>query len=219
MWPSWYYCGGAVSSFFRDICDLALDGDVWDRARAYEQTIKSAGWWWPHRNFVMVSERPLAIHRELVDPLRSRGWNSHRLHCANGPAIVWPDGWGLWVWHGIRVTQQIIERPETLTVEQIEKEPNAEVRRIMVERFGLERFILESGANLIHSDETGALYRKDLAEDEPVVVVHVVNSTPEPDGEPRKYMLRVPPTITKAREAVAWTFGLKPNEYRPEIET
>ena len=75
------------------------------------------------------------------------------------------------------------------------------------------------GAKLIHTDETGALYRKDLTEDEPLVVVHVVNSTPEPDGEAKKYMLRVPPTITKAREAVAWTFGLKPNEYRPEIET
>ena len=219
FWVGGWYWGGAWTSFFREVCDLELPGDLWMRARAYEATLQAACWWWPHRRFVMVSARPTIIHREVANPAQPRGWGSHRLHCAEGPAVAWPDGWGLWYWHGVRVTRQIIEAPETLTVDQIEAEPNAEVRRVMVERFGAERYILESGAQLVHSDECGALYRREFADDEALVMVHVVNSTPEPDGSSRKYMLRVPPTMTMAREAVAWTFGLKPEEYEPAVET
>jgi hypothetical protein len=219
FWTGGWYWGGAFVSFFREVCGLELPSDLWDRARAYECTMQSTCWWWPHRRFVMVCARPTVIHRELVSPQRPRGWGSHRLHCADGPAIAWPDGWGLWYWHGVRVSRQVIEAPASLTVAQIAAERNAEMRRVMVERFGLDRYILESGAKLIHSDECGALYRQEQADDEPIVAVHVVNSTPEPDGESKKYMLRVPPTMTTAREAVAWTFGLKPNEYRPVIET
>ena len=50
-------------------------------------------------------------------------------------------------------------------------------------------------------------------------MVEVVNSTPEPDGSRKTYFLRVPPTITTAREAVAWTFALGAGEYRPAVET
>ena len=51
-------------------------------------------------------------------------------------------------------------------------------------------------------------------DDEPLRVVEVVNSTPEPDGTYRRYLLRVPPTTRTAREAVAWTFGFDdPQQY------
>src|SRR6266436_180030 len=39
----------------------------------------------------------------------------------------------------------------------------------------------------------------------PIVLVHVTNSTPEPDGSRRRYFLRVPPEVKTARAAVAWT--------------
>ena len=55
--------------------------------------------------------------------------------------------------------------------------------------------------------------------EEPVVMVEVLNSTPEPDGTQKTYFLRVPPKLRTAREAVAWTFGLSGSQYRPEKET
>jgi hypothetical protein len=220
LWVGGWYWGGAWTSFFRDVCDLELPGDLWDRARAYEATMESACWWYPHRRFVMVSERPVSISRELTNPDVPRGWGSHRLHNSQGPAIIWPDGWGLWTIHGVRVTQQIVEAPETLTPKQITGEPNAEVRRIMLERFGAERYVRELGAKRVQADDYGALYRVELGDDEPLVMVELENSTPEPDGSHKVYWLRVPPTITTAREAVAWTFGYeKSDEYQPEFET
>ncbi len=52
------------------------------------------------------------------------------------------------------------------------------------------------------------MWRIDLANDEAVVMVEVLDSTPEPDGTHRTYWLRVPPSNRTAREGVAWTFGL-----------
>ncbi len=56
-------------------------------------------------------------------------------------------------------------------------------------------------------------------EDEPVVMVEVQNSTPEPDGTHKTYFLRVPPTMQTAHEAVAWTFGLGGQQYSPSAES
>ena len=41
----------------------------------------------------------------------------------------------------------------------------------------------------------------------------------EPDGSFKHYALRVPANIERPRDAVAWTFGLAPAEYRPAVET
>jgi hypothetical protein len=49
--------------------------------------------------------------------------------------------------------------------------------------------------------------------------VKVINSTAEPDGTFKTYWLRVPSHINTAKDAVAWTFGLDSNEYKPIIET
>ena len=140
----WY--GGAWSSFFREVCGLTLGGDLWDRAKAYEATMESACWWWPHLDFVIVSERPTEIHREQVGP---RGWGSHRLHYGTGPAISFQDGWSIYAWHGVQVPAKVILHPEQLTPTEIMSEPNDQVRMAMLERFGFDRFICESGAKSI----------------------------------------------------------------------
>lgn len=142
-----------------------------------------------------------------------------RAHSEVGPALEFPDGYKLFAWHGVVVPQDVIEQPETINVERIESERNAEVRRVLIERFGAERFILESGAYLMDADYCGNLYSKSLSGDEPLVMVEVTNSTAEPDGTLKRYYLRVPPEVTSAREAVAWTFGMREEEYFPLVET
>ncbi|MDP2710817.1 MAG: hypothetical protein Q8O56_06325 [Solirubrobacteraceae bacterium] len=220
FWVGGYYWGPAFTSFFREVSNLELPGDLWDRGRALEATTESACWWWPHRRFVMVCERPTVIHRELTDPARNRGWGSHRLHSDTGPAVAWPDGWGVYAIHGVRVDRQIVEAPETLTVEQIRGEANAEVRRIMIDRFGADRYLRESDAQLLDDDaEWGKLWKVELDDDEDIVMVECVNSTPEPDGSSKTYWLRVPPTTRTAHEGVAWTFDVPPAAYELEAQT
>ena len=171
---------------------------------------KSAGWWWPFSNAVILTERPVSLSRD------DRG----RLHAESGPAILYLDGFGIWAWHGVRVRREIIESPDTLTAAEIDGEVNAEIRRVMVERFGEARYIQESGAKIIHRDEWGTLYRKEQPDDEPICMVKVVNSTAEPDGSFKDYWLGVKPDCKTALEAVASTFRIdgKPINPRQYLE-
>ena len=55
--------------------------------------------------------------------------------------------------------------------------------------------------------------------EEPVVMVEVLNSTPSPTARARPTSCACRRTIAIAREAVAWTFGLSFDAYRPRSET
>ena len=110
--------------------------------------------------------------------------------------------------------------PEKITIAEIDQEKNAELRRILIARYGEEKFLLDSHAQIIDDDpKIGTLYRRELEDDEPLVMVKVINSTEEPDGTRNVYFLRVPPDTRTAKEAVAWTFRLTANSYNPDKET
>ncbi|MGK5550723.1 DUF6745 domain-containing protein [Actinomadura kijaniata] len=173
------------------------------------EAARNAGWWWPYERLVIVSERPTELHRD----------EPGRLHRGDGPALAYADGFALHAWRGMPVPADFVATLDGLTVERIAAEENAELRRVMLEIFGYNRYLAETGARPLHRDETGVLWRIDLPGDEPVVMVEVVNSTPEPDGTYRTYHLRVPPTTRTAREGVAWTFGISEADYHPEKET
>lgn len=143
-----------------------------------------------------------------------------RLHNESDAALSYSDGFALYAWKGVIANQKIVERPETITCDEIEHADNSEVRRVMIERYGEARYLQDSGAILVHEDDFGSLYRKELPNDEALVMVKVVNSTAEPDGTYKDYFLRVPPDIGTAKEAVAWTFGYdNVDDYDPSIET
>jgi hypothetical protein len=160
-------------------------------------------------NVVFVSERPTLLRLD----------ERIRIHCDDGPAVEFSDGFRIHSWHGTLVSEYIIERPEEITVEKINSEINTEVRRVMIERFGQGRYLSESDSLKIHHDEFGELYRKQVEDDEPLVMVKLRNSTAEPDGTYKYYFLRVPPDTSTAREAVAWTFGMNAVTYGPAEET
>jgi len=141
------------------------------------------------------------------------------LHCEDGASLGYPDGFSVYAIHGVHVPRKVVLSPRSLTVEEIEAEGNVEVRRVMIERYGPERYLLDSGAEEIHRDDFGILYRKDFPEDQSLVMVKVVNATPEPDGSFKDYFLRVPPEMERARQAVAWTFGKGEHEYFPAQQT
>lgn len=152
-------------------------------------------------------------------PVSVRTNSEGNLHNATGPALEFADGLSTYCWEGVMVPRQVIEHPERINVADIEAAENAEVRRVMIERYGIDRFILDSGAEVVSRDEFGTLYRKQMPGDEPLQMVQVLNSTEEPDGSHRSYFLRVPPTVSSAREAVAWTFAFDSEQYCPGIET
>ena len=159
--------------------------------------------------WAFISARPQCIHCD----------EQGRLHCETGAAIRYPDGFSVFAIHGVRVPKKVVVAPDSITIPEIESEVNAEVRRVMIERLGTERYLMDAGAEEVHRDDFGILYRKEIPSDEPLVMVKVANATPEADGSFKDYFLRVPPTMTRARQAVAWTFGKEEYDYEPAFQT
>jgi len=122
-------------------------------------------------------------------------------------------------WRGVTVTPQIAFFPETLKSTDVLAEGNAEVRRVMIERIGFERFLQESHARVLHEDtDPGGprqLLQVELQGDEPLVCVSV-----RCPSTGRHYLIRVPPNMQTCHQAVAWTAGFdNPDDYIPVVET
>jgi hypothetical protein len=196
------------------------------RLNGLTEVAKSAGWWWPFDDAVILTERPSVLKRD----------DEHRLHCEDGMALQYPDDWGVWAIHGVRVNEQIVMHPDTLTPSQILKENNAEVRRVMIDRYGIDKVM--DGAKVLDTDldaqgRPRELLRLELPDDEPIVAIRVINSSPEPDGHYKTYVLRCHPDLRPIRRggivgpeqalscqnAIASLVGKTGAEYHPLIET
>lgn len=186
----------------------------------------SCGWWHPFEGVVFACERP---ERQAID-------NEGRLHHETAPALLCRDGFPLWAWHGVRVPQYVIEQPTDITVDKIHAEKNAEVQRVMIERYGEDRYIVDSGMKPVAKDERyGDIYIKTVEAGRPIAKICVTNRSPEPDGSFRKYWLNINPEhyggdagrIPQAAVASTWrtTEGGKElffkdwRDYSPVLET
>lgn len=140
-----------------------------------------------------------------------------RLHRPDGPAVLTSNGTRAWYWRGVRVPRYVIEDPRCKPVQEILNEPNAEVRRVWLEAYGLEDALIDlgrlGGAKVIN--QTTKPPRRlweitscvDIDEQHPRYVEVSCTSTD------RKYFLRVPSDVNTAADAVAWTFDVPVKEY------
>lgn len=179
-----------------------------------DTVLTETGWLFATEDVCIMIDRPLEIH---LNP------STGRLHHETDMAMKWRNGWGIYAIDDVAVTKEIVDMQ--FTAADIDSDPNVERRRIMLNRYGIEKYIRESNARIIHQDSFGVLYSREVELDEldffrePICAVRVRNSTPEPDGSYKEYFLRVPPGMRTAREAVAWTFGFKVDDYDPLLQT
>ena len=168
---------------------------------------KSASWIVPHEHVCWIAERPSLLRTD------DRG----RLHCPDGAALEYPDGWSVYAWKGVEVPSWIIEHPERISLETVADTIDPVLRNCMIEIMTPERFIRSGGATPVAEDETGILWCKRWSYRGVTIgswsAVEVVNGTAEGDGSRRRFFLRVPSSIATAREAVAWTYGLSTERY------
>ena len=134
-----WWCGWIAH---RDYCERVLGIKMDPRFAAFRDLAKEVPCMWMGRRIVMLCERPQAIRRDAEG----------RLHSEDSPAVDF-GAWKLWFLGGIRVDEQIVMRPETQTVAQIDKEDNADVRAIRIQRFGWPRYLRETNAKEIDSRE------------------------------------------------------------------
>ena len=102
-----------------------------------------------------------------------------------------------------------------LTAKDIINTRNAAVRRICLEELGYERFLFQVGGTVIDKDGDQDLVQVDWHKsEEPIYLVKV-----KCPSIGVFYTLRVSPNVKTVKEAIAWTFRMKPKDYSPQIET
>ncbi len=225
MWAAW----AAYMSAFRDVLGLRLPQH--QAYKAWEDAAIHGGFRWVHEEFCMVSDFPETIKIDA----------DHRPHCEDGPSHRWRDGWELYHWHGIRTTEQVIMRPETITAQQVQAEENAELRRVMVERMGWERYCDQAKMRLVHSDhldtnfptlpiseivDNGSRLVTEFRSGREVAELLEAGELLDFEDRPmrfvrltdpstgRQYVLRVKHDHRRCYEAVGWTVGLSEEEYK-----
>ena len=130
-WLSFY-------AFFNQVCGLKKETE---KLEGHWLQSQSAGWYLPHKNICWVSERHNILH------LNNRG----RLHCDNGLALAYPDGWGVYALNGIRMKEAYVITPaREITTETVLKEENVDQRRELIRKVGVLRMV-EKGKTIDHS--------------------------------------------------------------------
>ena len=175
LWASY----PAWADYFNEVLSIDID-------RNYLDLCESSGFYWILNDVCFASERPREINLD----------DNGRLHNENGNSISYPSNWGLYHWHGVQVPEGVILSPELITIDQIKSERNSEVRRIMIERMGYDKYIKES--NLILIDECsddheiiGLRTARLFKGDDDLFLLDMLNSTPEPDGSVKRYVLSI----------------------------
>lgn len=172
---------------------------------------------YPALKVPIVLEKPIEAHFDAEG----------RFHCEDGPAILWASGARHYFWNGVSCSRRFVEEPPT--VGYINSQWNQERKRVLLERFGVDKWLKAMHAKCIAEDECGKLWQIEgftaprpwmqHQNREAVQYVEVVNGSPEPDGEYRKFFLRVPPHITTPKAGVAWTYGETPASYKIKART
>lgn len=141
--------------------------------------------------------------------------NEWRPHNDHGPSVVYRDGKEFYFIHGEEVPRWLIMKKHKIRPRHILRS-RLRFRTIMwmIEQYGWERFLKDVHAKHIATDKFGRMWRVDnFNRQNPLVVVEVLNGTPEPDGSYKKYFLRVPDSCRTPLSGVAWSYGVSELEY------
>jgi hypothetical protein len=167
---------------------------------------RAAGWVWPFEGLAIVTARPTLIRRDEL----------HRLHAADGPALLYGDGLAVYAWHGTRVPGEWVEQRRTIDPAVILRAP-VEQRAAGMALIGWPRAMAALDCRVIDHDPDPS--RGDLIEltlpglPNPGRFLRalcprnglIVEGVPQADERGRP--------IETVRAAQAWRLGLAPEQF------
>jgi hypothetical protein len=131
-------------SFYAAMGEFGIDVSLLD---GLFEMAKVAGWWMPFDEMILFVDRPSEIIMDYSqDP-------DGRLHCETGPAVKYRDGNAYYLIDGVLLNEQIVMHPEDQPLEYIQEEPNEEVKRIRVQRYGWGKYLAAIGAEKLDERE------------------------------------------------------------------
>jgi len=193
---------------------VSYDSDS-ERLDLLRALTRLCGWWEPYERTCFITEHPAVVRAAAPG-----GRGQLRLHCPDGPAIRFRDGWSVYAWNGTLVPATLIE--DGWDAAAIMCERNAEVRRCAIEKLGwneFEQHLIPVASAPDPGNPGQVLTLCDLPADirdtygGPLRLLLCSNGTPEPDGTRRRFALPVPSHHTDPIAAAAELYGWTRRQY------
>lgn len=142
---SWPFTMGQFDSsifsfydFFLNETSVDIDDSLKEKYNSWKKTM-NIGAFYCFEDVCLVISSPTEVHRK-----------NGNFHNENGMAIKWKDGFGIYALNGVKMNEKYVMTPwNQLDPKLILKEENAEVRREIVRKIGVERIIKELGAKVL----------------------------------------------------------------------
>lgn len=128
IWCGWYDYGRYIG--------IKYDKNLYNKFISF---VKEVNYIIPYEKICFISEKPVKIQ-----------WKNKQLHNDTGLAVEYADGYGLYCLNGVNVGRKIVMTPAgELDPQLMLKEKNAEVRREIIRKIGIEKVIDSLGAKVI----------------------------------------------------------------------
>ncbi|OUL37602.1 hypothetical protein BV372_01185 [Nostoc sp. T09] len=179
---------------------------TWD---IYQNILKNCGRIYTYQEACLICDRPTKLSFN----------NQNRLHAEGEPALEYADGFKVYAYEGVRLPEKygkvfVNQWQATWLLE----ERNAELRRVLIQGIGYKRICEELGAieldswqeyTLLRIDNYQEINRRGSTSLESMCLLKMICPSTG-----NIHILRVPPNIASAREAISWVnWGIDPEDF------
>lgn len=186
--PTKILLNGIDKDFCISVLNCTHDSIKWN---LFQAIIKDCGWIFTFEKICIVCDRPLHLRFD----------NQDRLHAEGEPAIEFTDGYSVYSYHGVTLTEKYGKiHPQQWQATWLLTEENAELRRVLIQGIGYARICEELQAIELDTWAEYTLLKIDAdLDEEPIYLLKM--TCPSTNFI---HALRVPPNMKSAREAIRW---------------
>ena len=189
IYPEWLvWDNNGLSAFDMDVyrfLGIKVDDQLW---KLWQNLLAYCGWLIPLEKYCLVCQRP------------TYSWNSEGICHADGqPAMNFVDGTGFYYFNGVRLPEKYHIPSDKWQTDWLLTEPNAEVRRALIEGLGYDRICQQLDAQVIDYWMGYELLKIENIDFEDILLLKMICPSTK-----HIHALRVPPHMRSAREAIRW---------------
>ena len=192
----------AVTSIWLDFCTSVLHFPIKKKKwEVFASLVKECGWIFCDDEICVVCDRPRILSLD----------SENRLHAEGKPAIQFADGFSVYAYHGVRLPEAYGKlHPRQWRSEWLLSEDNAELKRVLIQGIGYARICQELQA--VELDSFAEYTLLIIDSDADIEAIYLLKMNDPSTGY--IHVLRVPPDVQSAREAIKWVnWGIDPEEF------
>ncbi|KAF3889100.1 MULTISPECIES: DUF6745 domain-containing protein [Nostocales] len=189
----------SVIDFCYSVLNISPSQNQWSVCQRLAQ---NCGWIFHSEGLCGICDRPTKLSFD----------QQQRLHAEGEPAIQFSDGYSLYSYHGVTLPEKYGKiHPNEWQAQWLLEEKNAELRRALIQGIGYSRLLLELQATELDVYQQYTLLQINHPVDiEPICLLKMTCPSTS-----FIHVLRVPPNLISAREAIRWVnWGIDPEDIR-----